>query len=119
MHAMLAVCIAVIFAASISCTSTSAIQMTSLQLTAREFTGDVNKTSAMAAVTGMARNITDSSLKNVTVAVMFYDAEHNAVGRGSSSRESLAPGETWNFTVQLTSPDAWKARSYDINTSSQ
>jgi hypothetical protein len=117
MNALLAVLAVCLCVSLISCAGGSGLKITGAQLTAREFTGDNNATRAMAAVTGVATNSTDSPLKNCSIAVTFYDGGRNSIGTASSNRESLNPGEAWNFTVQLTSADAWKARSYSIDSS--
>jgi hypothetical protein len=41
------------------------------------------------------------------------------IGASSAYRQFLEPGEVWNFTVQLTAPDAWKARSYEIGSTAR
>ena len=114
--AFLAFCI---FPLQAACISASNLQIVDSQLTAREFTGDLNLKSSMAVVSGTAKNTRDSAIINCAIAVTFYDAQRNNIGVASATRQSLGAGETWNFIVQLTSPDAWKARSYDINTSDQ
>lgn len=103
----------------VSCTSAASLQISNPELTAREFTGASNVKSSMAALTGIATNIKDTTARNCTITVTFYDEQSTNLGVASVSRESLGPGEVWNFTVQLTSPDAWKARSYEISTSNQ
>jgi len=100
-----------------SCTPVSSIEIVNSELTAREFTGDQNVKNSMAVLTGTARNTKDSSIRNCIITVTFYDTQKNSIGVVSTARESLGPGETWSFVVQLTSPDAWKARSYNINVS--
>jgi len=102
-----------------ACMTASNLQITDPELTAREFTGDLNTRSSMAVLTGIARNTKDVPARNCILTVTFYDAQSNCIGVASASRESLAPGETWSFTVQLTGPDAWKARSYDLKASNQ
>ena len=102
-----------------ACMTASNLQITDPQLTAREFTGDLNTRSSMAVLTGVARNTKDVPARNCVLTVTFYDAQSNNIGAASATRESLGPGETWSFTVQLTSPDAWKARSYELKASNQ
>ncbi|MCX6007487.1 MAG: FxLYD domain-containing protein [Chloroflexi bacterium] len=108
-----------IFPLQAACISASNLKIIDSQLTAREFTGDLNIKSSMAVVSGTAKNSKDSSINNCVISVIFYDAQKNNIGVASATRQSLDAGETWNFIVQLTSSDAWKARSYDINTSDQ
>lgn len=115
---LMAIAVTSVIVTGISCHS-SGLQILSHQLTAREFTGDLNQTRAMAAVTGTARNMSGGRLTSCTITVTFYDANRNNIGTATGSKESLDQGETWNFSVQLTDPDAWKARSYAIEASSQ
>jgi hypothetical protein len=103
----------------VACMTASSLQIKDPELTAREFTGDLNTKSSMAVLTGIARNTKDAPARNCVLTVTFYDAQSNNIGVASASRESLGPGETWSFTVQLTSPDAWKARSYELKASNQ
>ena len=108
-----------IFPLQAACISASNLQIVDSQLTAREFTGDLNIKSSMAVVSGTAKNPKGFSIKNCVISVTFYDAQRNSIGVASATRQSLDAGETWNFIVQLTNSDAWKARSYDINASDQ
>jgi hypothetical protein len=117
--APLAFLIFCVFPLQAACLSASNLQIVDSQLTAREFTGDLNLKRSMAVVSGTAKNTKDLSIKNCVIAITFYDAQRNNIGVASATRESLGAGEAWNFIVQLTSPDAWKARSYDINASNQ
>jgi hypothetical protein len=104
---------------TISCASASGMQVLNHQLTPREFTGDLNQTRAMAVVSGAVKNINAEPIRYCAVKITFYDAERNNIGVAVSTRESMGPGEIWNFTVQLTNSDAWKARSYTIDTSNR
>lgn len=108
-----------IFPLQAACISASSIKIVDSHLTAREFTGDLNIKSSMAVVSGSAKNTRDAAINNCVISITFYDAQRNNIGVASATRQSLNAGETWNFIVQLTGPDAWKARSYDINTSDQ
>jgi hypothetical protein len=117
--APLAFLIFCVFPLQVACISASNLQIVDSQLTAREFTGDLNLKRSMAVVSGTAKNNKDLSIKNCVISITFYDAQGNNIGVASATRESLSAGETWNFIVQLTSPDAWKARSYDIKASDQ
>jgi hypothetical protein len=102
-----------------ACSTGAGLDIISHQLTAREFTGDLNSTKSIAIVSGVAKNTGKAPISNPVIEVTFYDAQKNTIGSASTSRRFLEPAETWNFTVQLTSPDAWKARSYEINGSNQ
>ena len=68
----------------------------------------------MAAVTGTAKNIDNHAINGCEIRVTFLDEQKCVIGVASTTRESLSVGEAWYFTVQLTNPDAWKARSYEI-----
>jgi coenzyme F420-reducing hydrogenase beta subunit len=95
------------------------LKIVSSELTSREFTGDLNVRSSVSVVTGIARNTKDTSINNCVITVTFYDAQRNNIGVATTSRELLGAGENWDFTAQLTSADAWKARSFDISASNQ
>jgi hypothetical protein len=102
-----------------SCSGNSNLQIVSQGLTVRQFTGDLNSTKSMAVVTGSARNIGSTALHDCSINVRYFDADKNMIGVSSSYRQFMEPGEVWNFTVQLTAPDAWKARSYEISSTSR
>lgn len=104
---------------SVGCTGNAGLQITGHSLTARQFTGDLNSTRSMAVVTGIARNVESVPLTECNITVRYFDADKNLIGVSSAYKRFLEPGEAWSFTVQLTSPDAWKARSYDISSTSQ
>lgn len=105
------------FLLSAGCMAASNLKILNSELTSREFTGDLNVRNSMSVVTGAAMNTAGNTINNCVVTVTFYDAQRNSLGVASAERESLGAGETWNFAVQLTGPDAWKARSYDVGTS--
>ncbi len=73
----------------------------------------------MAAVTGNAFNPGQSAVTNCLITVTFYDEARNNLGVATATKDSLGPGEVWNFSAQITGPDAWKARTYDIVPSSK
>jgi hypothetical protein len=73
----------------------------------------------MAVVTGIAKNVDTLPVTECNIAVRYYDADKNLIGVASAYKRFLEPGEVWSFTVQLTTPDAWKARSYDISSTSR
>jgi len=102
-----------------ACGSGTGLKIIGHLLTVREFTGDLNSTRSMAIVSGMAGNTSKVPISKPVIEVTFYDDQKNIIGSASTSREFLEPAETWNFTVQLTTPDAWKVRSYEINSSNQ
>ncbi len=101
------------------CAGGGALQISNHELTVRQFTGDLNSTRSMAVVTGLAKNIGSVPLSDCNISVRYLDADRNLVGAASAYKQLLEPGETWNFTVQLTAPDAWKVRSYDISSASR
>ena len=95
-----------------ACSTGTGLEIISHQLTARQFTGDLNSTKSVAIVSGVAKNSSNAPINNPVIEVTFYNAQKNIIGSALTSRGFLEPAETWNFTVQLTSPDAWKARDY-------
>ena len=97
-----------------ACAPSTSLQVLNASLTAREFTGDLNSTKSMAVVSGVARNGGDEPISDCRVTVTFYDENGNSLGSSEASQQSLGPGESWSFAAQLTSPDAWKARSYKL-----
>jgi len=100
---------------TVSCNRGGGLQIISHDLTARQFTGDLNSTKSMAVVTGIAKNVDKVPLTECNIAVRYFDADKNLIGVSSAYKQYLEPGEVWSFTVQLTAPDAWKARSYEIS----
>jgi SOS-response transcriptional repressor LexA len=103
----------------VACNTSTGLEIISHQLSVRQFTGDLNSTKSVAIVSGVARNSSKAPINGPIIAVIFYDAQKNITGTASTSRGFLEPAENWDFTVQLTSPDAWKVRSYEINGSNQ
>lgn len=97
-----------------ACNTSAGPDIISHQLTARQFTDDSNNTKSVAIVSGVARNSSNAPINSPVIEVTFYDAQKNIIGSASTSREFLEPGETWNFSTQLISPDAWKVRDYRI-----
>ncbi len=69
-----------------------------------------------AVVVGRAQNISEGTISLATVAVNFYDKDKNLIATASAVRQSLQPGEFWDFGVTTVGPDAWKITSYDIAT---
>jgi hypothetical protein len=102
-----------------ACSTGAGLEIISHQLTARQFTGDLNSTKSVAIVSGEARNTSQAAINNPMIEVTFYDAQKNVIGSASTSRGFLEPSETWSFSAQLTSPDAWKVRDYRITGSTK
>jgi hypothetical protein len=103
----------------LSCGSGSGFQVLKNELTVRQFPGNSPQTQSMAAVTGNAANPGNSTVTNCVITVIFYDAAKNKLGVATATKDSLAPGEVWNFSAQITGPDAWKASTYEIIPSSK
>lgn len=106
--------IAVLMICLIACSSGPGFRILKNELTVRQFPGNSPLTQSMAAVTGVATNPGETAVTECVITVTFYDADKNRLGSGTATRASLAPGEMWNFHVQINGPDAWKARTYDI-----
>jgi len=102
-----------------ACNTITGLEIISHQLSVRQFTGDLNSTKSAAIVSGVARNSGKAPVNSPVIGVTFYDGQKNMIGTASTSRGFLEPAETWNFTVQLMSPDAWKVRSYEINSTNR
>jgi hypothetical protein len=103
----------------IACGTSAGLDIISHQLTVRQFTGDLNSTKSVAIVSGVARNTSQAAINNPFIEVTFYDAQKTVIGSTSTYRELLEPAEIWNFSAQLTSPDAWKVRDYWITGSTK
>jgi hypothetical protein len=104
---------------SVNCSKVAGLQVSGHNLTTRQFTGDLNSTKSMAVVTGLAKNVDTVPLTECNISVRYFDADKNVIGVSSAYKQFLEPGEVWSFTVQLTTPDSWKARSYDISSTSR
>ena len=102
-----------------ACSTGAGLEIISHQLTARQFTGDLNSTQSVAIVSGVAKNTGKAPVNSPVIEVTFYDDQKNIIGSASTSRGFLEPAEIWNFSVQLTSPDAWKARDYRVTASAK
>jgi len=114
------ICLALLLVLVIAgCSRDGGMQIVSHDLTTRQFTGDLNSTRSMAVVTGTARNFNSVPLTECNITVSYLDSDKNVIGVSSTYRQFLEPGEVWSFTVQLTGPDAWKARSYEISSTSR
>ncbi|MDD5398513.1 MAG: FxLYD domain-containing protein, partial [Dehalococcoidia bacterium] len=64
-------------------------------------------------------NSSSAPLSDCNINVRYFDAGKNLIGVSSAYKQFKEPGEVWSFTVQLTAPDAWKARSYEISGTSR
>jgi len=102
-----------------ACDTSAGLDIISHQLTVRQFTGDLNSTRSVAIVSGEARNTSKAPINNPVIEVTFYDGQKNVIGSASTSRGFLEPAETWSFSVQLTSADAWKVKDYRITGSTK
>ena len=102
-----------------ACNTSAGLDIISHQLTVRQFTGDLNSAKSVAIVSGVAMNSSRAPVSSPVIEITFYDAQKNIIGNASTSRGFLEPGETWNFSAQLTSPDAWKVRDYRITGSTK
>ncbi|MGD0355870.1 MAG: FxLYD domain-containing protein [Dehalococcoidia bacterium] len=103
-----------VFISWTACGSQGSLQIIDQQLTTRQFTGQTNAAQSLAAVTGTAKNISNRIISGCEIKVTFIDERKDIIGVASTTRGSLGAGEVWYFTVQLTNPDAWKARGYEI-----
>ncbi len=97
-----------------SCKSDTAFRITKHELTVRQFSDSMSETKSMAVVTGSAFNSGNSDISGCQITVVFFDGSGNTLGTGSATKEHLYPGDVWNFSIQITGPDAWKARTYKI-----
>jgi hypothetical protein len=97
-----------------SCGPASGFRLLKNDLTVRQFPGNSPQTQSMAAVTGTAVNEGEEAVTGCVITVDFYDEEKHKLGTATATKEALGPGEMWNFSVQITGPNAWKARSYNI-----
>ena len=86
-------------------------------LTTHEFTGGMPESTAI--VKGRAQNVGSSTINYAQIAVEFYAAGGDFVGKASAITQNLRPGEIWYFSVQLTSTDAWKSVKYKIGASTK
>ena len=102
-----------------ACGAGGGLEVISHQLSVRQFTGDLNSTRSVAIVSGVAKNAGKAPINNPVIEVTFYDDQKNIIGSASTSRGFIEPGEIWNFSAQLTSPDAWKVRDYRITASAK
>jgi hypothetical protein len=102
-----------------ACSAGAGLDISDHQLTVRQFTGDLISARSVAIVSGSARNSSQAVINSPVIDVTFYGAQKDIIGTAQASRAFLEPGEIWNFSAQLTSPDAWKVRDYRITGSSK
>lgn len=86
-------------------------------MTVQELSGGTPQ--SMAVVYGRAQNVSQGAMSYATIGVNFYDKNKKVIATGSTVKQNLQPGETWDFSVQNVGPDAWKIVSYDITTSAK
>jgi hypothetical protein len=70
---------------------------------------------SVAVVTGTAKNISGYTIQKAMIEATYYDENGKIIGTSTSSIDNLAPGILWNFTTQLSSPNAWKIVNYKLN----
>jgi hypothetical protein len=88
------------------------LQIIDHQLAVHEFTGDNPRSTAF--ITGTAQNTGDTPINNAVITANFYTKDGELLATESATRENLAPGEKWAFTIQTSSPDAWKIKRYEV-----
>jgi hypothetical protein len=88
------------------------LQIIDHALAVHEFTGDSPKSTAV--ITGTAQNTGDTPIHNAVIIANFYTKDGELLATESATRDDLAPGEKWTFTIQTSSPDAWKAKRYEV-----
>jgi hypothetical protein len=100
-----------------ACISGTELQVAEHHIVVQEYTGDT--TQSIASVSGIARNTGRWNIKDNKVSVSFYDYKGNVLGVISDSKPLLAPGETWNFKVELRGKEAWNVARYNITASNK
>jgi uncharacterized protein YcfL len=91
---------------------TEQLQIIDHKLAVHEFTGDKPKSTAL--ITGTAQNTGEISIDTAVLTAYFYTKDGELIATESAVRDNLAPGETWTFTIQTNSPDAWKVKRYEV-----
>lgn len=104
---------------ALACNPVAGLKIEKQQLTVRQFTGDLNGTRSVAILSGEARNIGVPAIVNPVIEVTFYDDQKAIIGVAQATTALVESGDTWNFSAQLTSPDAWKVRGYNMTTSAR
>lgn len=64
----------------------------------RENEGTPNETMA---VTGVAENVSGSTLNDVKIVVEFTNSRDTVLGESETSKSTLGAGETWEFRVEF------------------
>lgn len=90
----------------------SGLKILSQSMTVQELSGDTPQ--SVAVVYGRAQNVSHGTMSYATIDVNFYDKNKKLIDSGSTVKQNLQQGETWDFSVQIVGPDAWKITSYDI-----
>lgn len=98
-----------------ACSMGRELQVTEHNIVVQEFTGDIAQSTAT--VSGIAVNNGNWAIKDARVSVSFFDNKGNVIDVISASRTELAPGEPWNFKIELKGQNAWKVVRYNISSS--
>jgi hypothetical protein len=69
-----------------------------------------------AVVNGRAQNTGERSIVSATITADFFDENGKFIHSGSTTYGNLAPGEIWEFAVEITNADAWKITKYTVKT---
>lgn len=93
------------------------LQILSHSMTVHQFTGGMPQSTAV--VRGRAQNVGNSTINFASIVVNYYDKNGNLLDTSSAIRQSLAPGEIWDFNVQFAGSDAWKSVTYGIAASTK
>lgn len=96
-------------------TTSPQIRIVEHNLSIHKFGGDVLQN--LATVEGKAENTSKNMINHISIIVSFYDKNNSLLQTASTIKEGWTPGEIWNFTVKITSQDAWKTTRYTISTS--
>jgi hypothetical protein len=88
------------------------LQIIDHQLAVHEFMGD--SPSSTAVITGIAQNTGDTPIHNAVITAYFYTKDGETLVVETATRDNLAPGEKWTFTIKMSGPDAWKAKRYEV-----
>ncbi len=91
------------------------ITILSHQMSVHEFAGDVVQ--SIAVISGTARNDSDQALETPSIGAVYYDKHGNMLGSASATIATLAPGATWNFSIEFKGTESWKAVTYDLSIS--
>ena len=93
------------------------LKILSHSMTVHEFTGGAPQSTAI--VRGRAQNVGNVTIASAMIAVNFYDKNKSLIATASAVKQSLQPGEVWDFNIKTVGPDAWKIISYDIAASTK